>query len=396
MPAMTDDDTALAARLRTIREGLGFSQDDVASLTGQPRPVVSNWETGVRRPNSHQLDKLAKIYRTSLDELLGGRSQPKPDFQSLMFRDAGDRLDAKGRFEIQRFLAFLDAYGDLLEALDEAPGLSHSPFALHEGFMSKDDGRRRAEDARAYFRLGPGPITSLDSVADVAGITVYRAPLGFDLLGTVSGAFLPHDRVGFSILINGETTPGRQQFTLAHEIAHALFHGDRLYVNFFGRRERAERFANTFAGEFLVPTHHLRATVEALGASKLSDPETVVHLQRYYRVSYDMMLVRLSQANLILPDDIPRLREIRPVNLAARLGYSTEPDEWAQDPEGWGLTRFPPRLLRLLRRAYGEGKITIGGAAAMTGLAAEDIEELLTDQPDREGEDEFEYLSESA
>ena len=393
---MTDDGTALAARLRTIREGLGFSQDDVASLTGQPRPVVSNWETGARRPNSHQLDKLAKIYRTSLDELLGGRSQPKPDFQSLMFRDAGDRLDAKGRFEIQRFLAFLDAYGDLLEALDEPPGLSHSPFALHEGFMSKDDGRRRAEDARAYFRLGPGPITSLDSVADVAGITVYRAPLGSDLLGTVSGAFLPHDRVGFSILINGETTPGRQQFTLAHEIAHALFHGDRLYVNFFGRRERAERFANTFAGEFLVPTHHLRATVEALGASKLTDPETVVHLQRYYRVSYDMMLVRLSQANLILPDDIPRLREIRPVNLAARMGYSTEPDEWAQDPEGWGLTRFPPRLHRLLRRAYGEGKITIGGAAAMTGLAAEDIEELLTDQPDREGEDEFEYLSESA
>lgn len=393
---MTDDGTALAARLRTIREGLGFSQDDVASLTGQPRPVVSNWETGARRPNSHQLDKLAKIYRTSLDELLGGRSQPKPDFQSLMFRDAGDRLDAKGRFEIQRFLAFLDAYGDLLEALDEPPGLSHSPFALHEGFMSKDDGRRRAEDARAYFRLGPGPITSLDSVADVAGITVYRAPLGSDLLGTVSGAFLPHDRVGFSILINGETTPGRQQFTLAHEIAHALFHGDRLYVNFFGRRERAERFANTFAGEFLVPTHHLRATVEALGASKLTDPETVVHLQRYYRVSYDMMLVRLSQANLILPDDIPRLREIRPVNLAARMGYFTEPDEWAQDPEGWGLTRFPPRLHRLLRRAYGEGKITIGGAAAMTGLAAEDIEELLTDQPDREGEDEFEYLSESA
>lgn len=393
---MTDDDTALAGRLRTIRERLGFSQDDVASLTGQPRPVVSNWESGVRRPNSHQLDKLAKIYRTSLDELLGGRSQPKPDFESLMFRDAGERLDTKGRFEIQRFLAFLDAYGDLLEALGEPPGLSHSPFALHEGFRSKEDIRRRAEDARAYFRLGPGPITSLDSVADVAGITVYRAPLGVDLLGTVSGAFLPHDRVGFSILINGETTPGRQQFTLAHEIAHALFHGDRLYVNFFGRRERAERFANTFAGEFLVPTHHLRATVEALGASKLSDPETVVHLQRYYRVSYDMMLVRLSQANLILPDDIPRLREIRPVNLAARLGYSVEPDEWAQDPEGWGLARFPPRLLRLLRRAYTEGKITIGGAAAMTGLAAEDIEELLTDLPDRDGKDEFEYLSESA
>lgn len=393
---MTADDTGLAARLRTIRERIGFSQDDVARLTGQPRPVISNWETGVRRPNTHQLDKLAKIYRTPLAELLGEDSQPKPDFQMLMFRDAGERLDAQRRFEIQRFLAFLDAYGDLLESLGEPAGLSHSPFAVHEGFTSKEDVRRRAEDARAYFRLGLGPIQSLDSVADVAGITVYRAPLGSDLQGTVSGAFLPHDRVGFSILVNGETTPGRQQFTLAHEVAHALFHGDRLYVNYFGRRERAERFANSFAGEFLVPTHHLRATVEAMGISKLSDPETVVHLQRYYGVSYDMILVRLSQANLILPDQVARLREIRPVHLAARLGYSIEPDEWAQDPESWGLARFPPRLLRLLRRAHSEGKITVGGAAAMTALAAEDIEELLTDQVDHEGEDEFGYLSESA
>lgn len=393
---MTGDDTDLADRLRVIRERLGFSQDDVARLTGQPRPVVSNWETGVRRPSTHQLDKLAKIYRTPLAELLGEYSQPRPDFQGLMFRDAGDRLNTKGRFEIQRFLAFLDAYGDLLEAVSEPAGLSHSPFALHEGFTSKEDIRRRAEDARSYFRLGPGPIKSLDGVADVAGITVYRAPLGADLLGTVSGAFLPHDRVGFSILINGETTPGRQQFTLAHEIAHALFHGDRLYINYFGRRERAERFANSFASEFLVPTHNLRATVEALGTSKLSDPETVVHLQRYYGVSYDMMLVRLSQANLILPDETSRLRDVRPVHLAARLGYNVEPDEWVQDPEGWGLARFPPRLLRLLRRIHAEGKITIGGAAAMTGLAAEDIEELLMDQPEHEREDEFGYLSESA
>lgn len=393
---MTGDETDLAARLRLIRERLGFSQDDVARLTGQPRPVVSNWETGMRRPSTHQLDKLAKIYRIPLAELLGENSQPRPDFQGLMFRDAGDRLNAQGRFEIQRFLAFLDAYGDFLDALDEPAGLSRSPFALHEGFTSKEDIRRRAEDARAYLRLGAGPIKSLDSVADIAGLTVYRAPLGADLLGTVSGAFLPHNRVGFAILINGETTPGRQQFTLAHEIAHALFHGNRPYVDYFGRRERAERFANSFASEFLVPTHHLRATAEAMGMSRLSDPETVVHLQRYYGVSYDMMLVRLSQANLVLPDETSRLRDVRPVYLATQLGYNVEPDEWAQDPEGWGLARFPPRLLRLLRRVYAEGKITIGGAAAMTGLAAEDIEELLMDQPEHEGEDEFGYLSESA
>src|SRR6266487_4029012 len=83
---------------------------------------------------------------------------------------------------------------------------------------------------------------------------IYLAPLGGDLRGTVSGAFLPHDEVGFSILVNAQTTPGRRQFTLAHELAHALFHGRRPYVGWLGRPEAVERFADQFAAEFLVPT----------------------------------------------------------------------------------------------------------------------------------------------
>jgi Zn-dependent peptidase ImmA (M78 family)/transcriptional regulator with XRE-family HTH domain len=395
---MASEATDFADRLKRTREQLGFTQDDLAHLTGQPRTVVSNWESGARRPNSHQLDKLALIFRVPRSQLLGGPIDARPDFEQLMFRDAEGQLDPKGRFEIQRFLGFLDSYGDLLDALGEAPGLSTSPFALHEGFSSKEDMRRRAEDARAYFKLGLEPIANLRSLADAYGITVYYAPLGADLRGTVSGAFVPHHGVGFSILVNGETTPGRQLFTLAHEIGHALFHGDRLYINYFGRREAAERFANTFAGEFLAPTHHLRATVESFGVSKVTDPEVVVHLQRYYRVSYDMMLVRLSQANLVTDTDRDRLRHVRPVHLAVQLGYETDADEWAQDPAGWGLTRFPPRFLRLLRRAFAEDLITVSGAAAMTGLAGEDIEQFLADrsvEDAAENRDEFAYFTES-
>jgi transcriptional regulator with XRE-family HTH domain len=392
---MTTNSQGLGERLRRAREQRGYSQEDIAQLTGQPRTVVSNWESGTRRPNPHQLDKLSVIFRLSRGELLGEPPAPRPDFEDLLFRDAGDRLEPKGRFEIQRFLAFLDSYGQLLDALDEPPGLLSSPFKLGEGFSSKEDVRRRAEDARAYFRVGLGPIANLASLADSYGITIYYAPLGVDLRGTVSGAFLPHHRVGFSVLINGETTPGRQLFTLAHEIGHALFHGDRLYVNYFGRREAAERFANGFAGEFLVPTHHLRATVEGFGVAKVTDPEQVVHLQRFYGVSYDMILVRLSQANLVTDSDRDGLRAVRPVHLAARLGYQVDADEWVQDPETWGLARFPQRFLRLLRRAFNEHIITIGGAAALTGLAAEDIEEFLADRAVVDDEGEFAYFNES-
>jgi transcriptional regulator with XRE-family HTH domain len=228
---MTEERLNIGPQLAKARERAGFSQDEVGLLLGQPRPLISNWENGTRQPNSHQLDQLAAVYRVPLEAFLGiGEPRARPDFERLFFRDAGSRLDHRGKYEIQQFLAFLDSYGDFLDALGEPPGLMKSPFTLREGFLSQDDIKRKAEEARAYFGAGNGPVGDIAGLADLHGITVYFAPLGRDLKGTVSGAFLPHDRVGFSILVNAETTPGRRQFTLAHELAHALFHGDHPYV----------------------------------------------------------------------------------------------------------------------------------------------------------------------
>ena len=387
----------LGQRLAAARERSGFSQEDIALLLTQPRPVVSNWESGRWRPNTLQLTKLAAIYRTPLEELLGLKDDSRPETERLLFRDASDRLNAQGKYQVQRFLGFLDSYSEFLVALDEPPGLSTAPLSIRAGHTSKEDIRRKAEDARALLRIGSGPVGDLTSLADLNGITVYFAPLGSDLKRTVSGAFVPHDRVGFSILVNAETTPGRRQFTLAHELAHALFHGDHPYVQYAGRREGYERFANAFAAEFLVPTDTLLSAAEALGVRKIDDPEPVVHLQRLFRVSYGMILVRLRAAGLLSAENAQRLSEIRPVHLAERLGYSIEPDEWGQDPDRWGLARYPRRFLRLLRGAIESALATVSGAASLTGLAEEDIEEFLADPPSSpEDSDEFDYFAASA
>lgn len=392
----------VARALARARERAGFTQDDVAALVGQKRPVISMWEAGEREPNSHQLTKLAAIYRVPLDELLGAEERPRVEFEQLLFRDAGDRLDARGKAEILSYLRFLDDYEGFLEALDEEPGLMEAPFRLSPDFTTKEDVRRKAQDARSFFGLGTGPVGDLLTLADRIGITVYLAPLGSDLKTTVSGAFVPHAGVGFSILINAETTPGRRQFTFAHELGHALFHGDALYVDYFGRREASERFANAFAAEFLVPAQSLRSAVEVFGEARVQDPEIVVHLQRSFGVSYSMMLVRLRAAGLAEQSDIDRLRRVAPVRLAESLGYSTDPDEWMQSPSRWGLARFPRRFLRLLRRAFDAERITLSGAAAMTGTAQEEIEAFLSHEtPPWDAEpsgqtEEFEFLSESA
>lgn len=385
----------LESILARARENTGLTLAEVGLLLGQPHSVVSNWETGKRRPNSRQLIQLSAIYRMKLEQLLGAEAPPRPDFAKLLFREAAERLDAKGKYEIYRFLTFLEDYGDFLERLNEPPGLMKSPFSVTEGFATRDDIRRKAEEARSFFRLGLGPIADLAGVADLFGITVYQVPLGQDLKGTVSGAFLPHDRIGFAILVNAQTTPGHRQFTLAHELAHALFHGDsnRPYVSFYGRKIAQERFANAFAAEFLVPSESLRASVEAVGVEKVRDPEIVVHLQRYFGVSYQMMLVRLRAGGLAGAADLERLRGIHPVVLAEELGYPIDDEEWGQDPERWGLARYPRRFRRLLRGALANGTISVGGAASLTGLAQEDIEELITIRPStHEDDDEFDYL----
>jgi Zn-dependent peptidase ImmA (M78 family)/transcriptional regulator with XRE-family HTH domain len=380
---MAEPTDGLGLRLTAARKRAGFSQDEVAELLRVARPMVSYWESGERVPNSHQLDQLAAIYRVEVTDLVEERDPPvRPDLQTLMFRDAGDLLDARGKYEIQRFLGFLDAYADFLGDLGEPPGLQRSPLSVSVGFSTRDDVRRKVEDARSFLRLGPGPIPDLSAVVDAAGISVYRGPLGADLDRTVSGAFVNHAGVGYAVLVNSQTTRGRRRFTLAHELAHALFHGSAMTVSvsYRGRRESMERFANAFAAEFLVPIAALRSAVEAFGQAKVTDAETVVHLQRMFDVSWAMMLVRLRAAGLLTAADDERLRHVAPVHLARRLGYAPDADEWEQDPERWGLASFPRRFLRLLRRAIDDGVISVGGAAAMTGLAPEDVDDFVADR----------------
>ena len=72
-----------------------------------------------------------------------------------------------------------------------------------------------------------------------------------------------------------------------------------------------------------------------------------------------------------------------------------------QDPNRWGLARFPRRFLRLLRR-FEKEMVTLSGAAAMTHMPQEELEAFLTGRPAQADEvssgqtEEFEFLSESS
>lgn len=64
-------DKGFGERLVALRQGGGYSQEQIAMQLGVTRQAVSRWERGESIPDIDNLVSLAGVYQTSVDELLG-------------------------------------------------------------------------------------------------------------------------------------------------------------------------------------------------------------------------------------------------------------------------------------------------------------------------------------
>ena len=95
----------LAERLRTEREYLGLSQEQVARALSLSRAAVSAIETGRRKVSGVELGRLAKLYGTSTDRLLG-TAAPADESVTQLFR-ATKNLSDHDKDQVLRFAEFL-------------------------------------------------------------------------------------------------------------------------------------------------------------------------------------------------------------------------------------------------------------------------------------------------
>ena len=375
----------LQAGLQRARERASYSQDDVGAALGVSRAMVSYWEGGSRVPNDRQRSALARLYGVEPAELFEGRAvgTADTDMAGVLLR-ADDEIAPTAVPGIRQFDQFLGRYADLALMLGEdIGGMTKSPLIYRAQFAQKDDIRRKAEEVRNMLGLGMWPIADLDPVCERLGITVFRADLGTDLSRVPSGAFLNHPQVGFSILVNLAMTPGRRRFTVAHELAHALFHSHETNRVVSRVRNPHETFADIFAGEFLMPREGVRVFMEEAGmAPRIDEPRHAVRIQRYFRVSWPTALVRLRQMNAISQATYDSFRKsVRPVGLARSLGYTVDPEERNQDPERWRLRRFPRPFLRMLRDAVVKELMSPPTAASFAGIALPEIAKIVGELP---------------
>lgn len=65
-------------RLRDMREDHDLTQAQVAAFLGMKQPQYNRYETGLRDTPTDVLIRLARLYNTSTDYLLGLTQNPEP------------------------------------------------------------------------------------------------------------------------------------------------------------------------------------------------------------------------------------------------------------------------------------------------------------------------------
>lgn len=377
----------LKERLVERRTQAHLTQEQVANALGVPRELVSMWEGGARVPSAGHLAQLSSLYGVSQGYLLGVEELSERHEREILYR--GLPNDPKLKLEVERWLDFLDGWSEF--ASDDVHLCPHHPpRVLDHGYET--DARRAAAlavEVRNYYRLGSDGAVDLFGFLEQVGVLVYRAPLGRPgSADGVSGAFFNHPRVGWSILVNAHMTTGRQVFTLAHELAHALYHyskGALVSRTRPGDAEdkRRERFANVFAAHFLVPGKALRERIENLGGKAALDELMVLRLAHLFGVSYSMLLLRLLSEKVIDEQDYERYGRYDVQDIARRVGLSGD-DFRLPNPDDmvWDLERYPTRILERVKRAVDTGELSVGEAS---GLLQVDGTTLQTDLFSRPG-----------
>lgn len=308
---MNNDMVTLAARLRAAREACGLTQQAVAERLGVSRPLVIGMEKGTRPVSPDELITLASLYGRSLSELL--RSSPPVEAIGVQFRAA-----IKGQSDanvLQTAVAQLERLADDYLELARLAEV-HLPRRYPEPVEIKTTAidhvaEELATTERYRLGLGDGPVHRLrDLLDEEVGLRVF-AP---ELPSGVAGLFAYLEPLGGVIAVNAVHPRERQYWTLAHEYAHFLTDRHKSEITALGWRERqstAERFADAFAANFLMPRNGLVRRFNDLERSREGrvTPADLLQLARTYMVSLQAIMYRCEDLKLLPSGTHERLTE---------------------------------------------------------------------------------------
>ena len=158
------------------------------------------------------------------------------------------------------------------------------------------------------------------------------------------------------MLINSQSTRGRQHFTIAHELYHLYYDENPLpHMCCGGPAMGEEKNANRFASALLMPREGILSCVSGEEITRHDvDIATVLRMEQLFGVSHSTLLIRLKDLGLISSARFDALERIPVRETAREWGYDAALYESGN--EGVVISDFGAKA----RRLFENGKISEG------------------------------------
>lgn len=372
--------TSVGLRLREARRECGLSQAEVARELEVSRPTLTAVEQGRRQPEPAEVVALARLYGRDVSELV----RPTVPVVGLV---AQFRLGEGGGRQAEaaaHAVADLQRLADSVVGLEQAVGATrprHYPAPYDVAGLDVDVAAQQVADAeRRRLGLGDGPLAQLCEVLENdVGLLVFAVPLE----SAVAALYGYAEPAGGCIAVNSRHPYQRQRWSLAHEYAHFLTTRAAAEVTPLpgtSRRSAEERFADAFAGHFLMPALGLvrRFTTQRQSRGGRLSTGDVLQLAARYELSAATMALRLEDLQLIRGGWWTTLR-----NRGFRVEEARDLVGLARQPADREL--LPLRHRYLAAEAYLRGILSEGQLARLLRLdrlAARDLVAHLTASAD--------------
>jgi Zn-dependent peptidase ImmA (M78 family)/DNA-binding XRE family transcriptional regulator len=380
----------LAANLRRHRSARGLSQQALADKAGLSRVGYRDVEAGNVAPRFDTLQRIAEALGVQVQDLL----VPVRQLTHVRFR-AHKRMSTRENV-LADTARWLDYYTELEDLLGDHVPWKLEALAKQVQRMKPGPARARkaAELAREHLGLKRNHheelIRDVGGLLDDHGVKVLTADVkseGF------FGLSVAAKDAGPAVVVNvwDRISVERRIFTAVHELAHLLMHPSAYDVDKADEVDAEEKEADAFAGLFLMPESLFQK--EWAEARGLGLVERVFKVKRIFRVSWQTVLYRVAAAKK------PAERRIiwQQFNLQYQRQHGRAPLR-SEEPQGVSSDAFlarPPvaraadepvrlaeedfredRLLRLVRLAVEQQKITMSRAAEILGCDLVAMREL--------------------
>jgi len=286
----------LGERLRIAREAVDINQLRAASAIDVARTTIVAIEQGQRRVRMPELQRLAKLYGTSVNALLRQEAiqvDLAPRFRKLA--GAGDdAVDAAAKL-----------LADLAKAEVELENLLGVKRVLNlppERPILPGDVRAQAEldamELRQRLGMGISPVPDIVTLLELEmGVRIYVRR--FD--SKISGLFAYEEALGPCILLNANHPRHRRTQSAAHECGHFVStrREPEILRNHESENSREERYANSFGRAFLTPVRAVMQKFQDVmaGSDRLTRRHVIV-LAHFFGVSREAMVRRLEELGL--------------------------------------------------------------------------------------------------